>query len=162
MADEKLTLDGCRWKEFVLEDLADVEIGEYIYDYQRIPGDTPYLTATSVNNGVGDFVSNVNGTLEKGCIQINRNGSVGFAAYHPYEALYSYDCRKIRLKHSTSYVSLFIVNQLMMQKDKYGYGYKMGSARLRRQKILLPSTPDGQPDYEFMERYMMSKRGGGH
>ena len=30
----------------------------------------------------------------------------------------------------------------------------MGTARLKRQKIMLPIDTSGQPDYEFMEHYM--------
>lgn len=40
------------------------------------------------------------------------------------------------------------------QREKYGYGYKMGTGRLKRQRILLPVNNIGQPDWEFMEEYM--------
>ena len=43
------------------------------------------------------------------------------------------------------------------QKIKYGYGYKMGTARLKRQKIMLPSKKDGTPNYDFMKKYMILK-----
>jgi len=49
---------------------------------------------------------------------------------------------------------LFITNQITQQKDKYNYGYKMGTGRLKRQRIMLPITDDGQPDYEYMEQYI--------
>lgn len=41
------------------------------------------------------------------------------------------------------------------QKSKYGYGYKMGTGRLKRQKILLPSMEGGSVDFEFMKKYMI-------
>ena len=41
------------------------------------------------------------------------------------------------------------------QKEKYGYGYKMGTGRLKRQKILLPSTHNHTPDYDFMKKYII-------
>ncbi|MDO4702093.1 MAG: restriction endonuclease subunit S [Erysipelotrichaceae bacterium] len=61
-------------------------------------GSTPYITATSVNNGIGYFVNNSNLTLEKGCISVNRNGSVGYSFYHSYDALFGNDTRKLVLK----------------------------------------------------------------
>lgn len=42
------------------------------------------------------------------------------------------------------------------QRAKYGYGYKMGTGRLKRQKILLPVDADKQPNWEYMERYMQN------
>ena len=41
------------------------------------------------------------------------------------------------------------------QKEKYGYGYKMGTERLKRQKILLPINEDGSINYEFMKKYII-------
>ena len=41
------------------------------------------------------------------------------------------------------------------QKEKYGYGYKMGTARVKRQKILLPITEDESINYEFMKKYII-------
>lgn len=52
------------------------------------------------------------------------------------------------------YVSLFISMCITNQREKYGYGYKMGTGRLKRQRILLPVNNIGQPDWEFMEEYM--------
>lgn len=153
-----ISLENVIWKPFSIEEIADVVSGHDIYEYERTEGDTPYLSATSMNNGVGAFVGNKNDTLEAGCIQVNRNGSVGFSAYHPYDALYSNDCRKLRLHCNSEGVSLFVVNQIMMQRGKFGYGYKMGTGRLKRQKILLPVTESGEPDYAFMEHYMMFKK----
>lgn len=85
---------------------------------------------------------------------MNRNGSVGYSFYHPYKALFSNDTRKIRLEGKTYYQNLFISNQLSMQKEKYGYGYKMGTERLKRQKIMLPTKDKLSPDWDFMDRYM--------
>lgn len=42
------------------------------------------------------------------------------------------------------------------QKEKYGYGYKMGTARLKRQKILLPINEEDEAiNYEFMKKYIL-------
>lgn len=40
-----------------------------------------------------------------------------------------------------------------MQKAKYTYGYKFNGTRMNRQKILVPITDNGEPDYEYMEKY---------
>ena len=107
-----------------------------------------------MNNGVTHFISNTNETQEAGCISVNRNGSVGYAFYHPYEALYSNDCRKIRPRVNNEFVAMFLVNQITAQRGKYSYGYKMGTARLMRQKIMLPVNDSGSPDWQFMEDFI--------
>ena len=43
------------------------------------------------------------------------------------------------------------------QREKYGYGYKMGTGRLKRQRILLPVDASDNPDWAFMEAYMKQK-----
>ena len=120
-------------------------------------GKTPYVSSTANNNGVSAYISNTNETLEDNCISINRNGSVGYAFYHPYKALFSNDCRKLIIDNNNNkYISLFIVNQIKAQKDKYNYGYKMGTNRLKKQKIMLPIDNEGNPNYNYMEQYMIN------
>lgn len=43
---------------------------------------------------------------------------------------------------------------ITQQKEKYSYGYKMGSERLRRQKIMLPIDESENPNWEFMKNYI--------
>lgn len=144
-----------KWLPFKLNDVCIIQSGIDIYDSERINGKIPYITSASINNGIKYFVSNINKTICKNSISVNRNGSVGYAFYHKYDALYSNDCRKLTVKKcNNEYVSLFITNQIMQQKEKYGYGYKMGTARLQKQNILLPVDELNEPDYEYMEQYI--------
>lgn len=142
------------WKEFWLEDIVDIKSGKDIYNRERIDGDIPYITAAAQNNGIGYFVDNINNTLEEKVISVNRNGSVGYAFYHDYKALYGNDTRKLIPKYKNKYISIFLSYIITSQKEKYGYGYKMGTGRLKRQKIMLPVKDDGNPDYDYMREYI--------
>ena len=113
------------------------------------------LTATANNNGIGYFISNKNTTLQEKCISVNRNGSVGYSFYHSYPALFGNDTRKLIPKYSDDYVAKFILFMISSQKEKYGYGYKVGTARLKRQKILLPINKDKSTNYDFMKKYIL-------
>ena len=147
-----------KWKAFKISDICSVSSGCDIYDAERIIGNNPYITSSAQNNGIKYFVSNINGSYDAGAISVNRNGSVGYAFYHKYYALYSNDCRKIKLKCGNSdATSLFLTNQIMLQKNKYNYGYKMGTSRLKKQYIMLPVDDRGNPDYEYMEYYTQNK-----
>lgn len=149
-----VSLDEKEWGEFFIEEIAEILSGRDIYARERIEGEIPYVSATANQNGIGYFVSNENKTLEPNCLSVNRNGSVGYSFYHPYKALFGNDCRKLRLKNPSKHIGIFISQQITRQKGKYGYGYKMGTARLKRQKIMLPINENNEPDYEFMENYM--------
>lgn len=142
------------WGEFFIEEIAQIISGRDIYESERKKGNVPYISATANNNGIGYFVGNNNETLEENCLSVNRNGSVGYSFYHPYKALFSNDCRKLRLKNKSPFVGKFVARIITGQKDKYGYGYKMGTGRIKRQKILLPTDKNRQPDYDYMENYI--------
>jgi len=142
------------WGEFFIEEVAEIISGQDIYGSERIKGNTPYVSSTANNNGVGYFVGNNNTTKESGCLSVNRNGSVGYSFYHPYDALFSNDCRKLRLKNPNKHIGIFISRQITSQREKYGYGYKMGTARLKRQKIMLPANERNEIDYDYMENYI--------
>ena len=147
--------ENVSWKEFFIEDICEIKSGKDIYERDRIDGQTPYITATASNNGIGYFISNKNATLQEKCISVNRNGSVGYSFYHSYPALFGNDTRKLIPKYSDDHVAKFISFMISSQKEKYGYGYKMGTARLKRQKILLPVNEEEYIDYDFMKKYII-------
>ena len=154
--ENKYLLTNTLWKEFFIEDICEIKSGKDIYERDRIEGQTPYVTATANDNGIGYFISNQNATLQEKCISVNRNGSVGYSFYHSYPALFGNDTRKLIPKYEDAHVAKFISFMISSQKEKYGYGYKMGTARLKRQKILLPINEEDEAiNYEFMKKYIL-------
>ena len=151
---ESEPLDQKEWREFFIEEIAQIDSGKDIYNTERVKGNIPYISSTASNNGIGDYIGNNNKTIERGCLSVNRNGSVGYSFYHQYKALFSNDCRKLRLENKSPFVGKFISRIITGQKEKYGYGYKMGTGRIKRQKILLPINKEGKPDYKYMENYI--------
>lgn len=148
------TLTKIDWQEYFIEDVAEIKSGKDIYERERSKGNTPYITATANNNGIGYFVGNMNKTLQSKCISVNRNGSVGHAFYHSYEALYGNDTRKLMPFYKNDQTSLFFFTCVISnQREKYGYGYKMGTGRLKRQEVMLPVI-NGKIDYHYIENYI--------
>lgn len=150
-------LDEKEWAAFPIDSIFKIESGCDIYDKERIEGLIPYVTSSAENNGIKYFISNMNSTYETNVIAVNRNGSVGYAFYHKYPALFSNDCRKLKMlscSNNNEAVSLFMTTQIMQQKEKYNYSLKMGTNRLSRQKIMLPVDDNGAPDYPYMEQYI--------
>ena len=65
------TLNEKEWEPFTIEDICYIDSGCDIYDNERVDGNTPYITATAVNNGIKYYVSNENDTLESNAISVN-------------------------------------------------------------------------------------------
>lgn len=157
--DEKTLADVYEWKEYKINDIADVYSGNDWTYKDRVKGDAPFIGASSINNSITDFVDpHIKPKyVQKNAISINRNGSIGYSFYHPYVAYFSGDTRFIKLKNnidSNEYISLFITTVIEKQRHKYMYGYKMGTDRIKNQYIMLPAQVDGRPDYDFMNDYM--------
>lgn len=148
------TLDEKAWVSISIDAFADVKSGRDIYAQDRTDGDVPYITAGTANNGIGYFVGNFNDSKASNAISVNRNGAVGEAFYHPYEALYGNDCRRVELRqHRDRWTQLFITLCISKQKVALSYSRKLGTARLKRLQVMLPVTDAGKPDYEYMEQY---------
>ena len=119
-------------------------------------GEIPFIGATDSNNGITAWVSNENSSLDKNILGVNYNGSVVENFYHPYKAIFSDDVKRFHLKNhaDNKYIFLFIKNSILQQKIKFQYGYKFNAGRMSRQIIKLPVNEIGEPDWEYMEKYM--------
>ena len=152
----EMSLDESEWSEFIVEDLFVVEKGNSLSKENQILGNIPFITATTFNNGIGNHISN---DIKKfnNAISVASNGEPGVSFYHSYEFSASGDVAVLKLKNRelNKYIGIFICTVIEKLKSKYGYGKKLGKERLQNEKIWLP-TKNGEPDYEFMERYIKS------
>ena len=51
---------------------------------------------------------------------------------------------------------LFLKTMIVQQKIKFAYGYKFNEKRMQMQKIVLPINLNGQPNWDYMETYMLN------
>lgn len=148
------------WQEFFMEDVVSIENGKRLTKNDMQEGNTPFIGASEQNNGITTFTSSSNESEDCNVLGINYNGSVGFSFYHPYKALFSDDVKRVKWKEkerNNKYTLLFLSSVIKKQKDKYAYGYKFNSQRMKRQKILLPIDSKGKIDWGFMESFMKQK-----
>ncbi|MCQ2361313.1 MAG: restriction endonuclease subunit S [Paludibacteraceae bacterium] len=145
-----------QWRAFRIEDIFDVKNSVRLTKSDMSEGSTPFIGASDSNNGITAFVSNNNSSRDSNVLGVNYNGSVVENFYHPYTALFSDDVKRLHLKGcaDNKYTFLFMKNAILQQKVKFQYGYKFNSGRMNRQYIMLPITPEGTPDYEYMAGYM--------
>ncbi len=153
---EKVSFDGRTWKSFFMEEIFEISSSVRLTKDDMIEGNRPFVGASDSNNGITAFVSNVNNSLDSNVLGVNYNGSVVENFYHPYEAIFSDDVKRLHFRNykDDKYAYLFVKQVILQQKSKFEYGYKFNGERMKRQQILLPVTNSGEPDYAFMSAYM--------
>lgn len=149
-------LEEMKWKAFDIHDIfTEVKRGKRLKTDDHICGQRAYVSSSAQNNGVDNFIGNTEGVRVFGnCLTLANSGSVGTAFYHPYEFVASDHVTQLKREGLSKYVYLFLATTTSRLSEKYGFNREINDKRLCREKIMLPVTPNGQPDYAFMEAYM--------
>lgn len=144
------------WGEFFIEDVFHIKAGKRLTKADMANGTIPFIGASDSNNGITNFVSNTNSSLDSNVLGVNYNGSVVENFYHPYKAIFSDDVKRLSLKEveGNEFLYLFIKTMILKQKSKFQYAYKFNEARMLRQKLLFPIDKNGKIDYDYMENYI--------
>ena len=148
------------WKDFWIEYICDVKSGVRLTKANQEVGERPFISTSDSDNGVTAFVSNNNKSIDENVLGVNYNGSVVENFYHPYQAIFSDDVKRLNWKDEAmgnKYSYLFLKQMILSQKIKYAYGYKFNGERMKHQKIMLPVTEAGLPDYDYMKSYMLKQ-----
>ncbi len=163
-----------KWAEFLFPEIFDIKKGFYNKKPQSSnKGKIPFIGASQYNNGITEFYTlkeieknsktgyGKNDPLERkifkgNCIAVTNNGSVGYAYYQKIDFTCSHDINPLYLKNYTlnRYIAMFLIAAIEKQKVCFEYARKWRPIRMVKSKILLPVTPQGKPDYEYMENYM--------
>lgn len=154
-----LNLTDREWNGFLLTDIFVIKPGKRLTKSDMSSGTRPFIGATESNNGITNYVSNTNVSLDKCVLGVNYNGSVVETFYHPYECIFSDDVKRFRLKNreGNRFIFLFLKTTIVQQKSKYAYGYKFNEQRMNKQSILLPINDVDEPDWAFMEQYISER-----
>ena len=153
----RLSLNGVRTKLFAAKSLFKFKKGISYEKSQRSDGETPYVSSSSLMNGVCDFVDDA--PLHSGnLITVASNGSVGEAFYQPKPFIASSDVTVLYPKgwNLNPYIALYICVAIRGEQFRYHWGRKLNLERLKPMQLRLPVTNDGTPDWEFMEQYIKS------
>lgn len=140
-----------QWKEFKLSQFFKNYHGKRLVEKDRIYGNTPLLTAGESSNGVASFIDNQQMTIYKDFISIDMFGN---AFYHAYSATGDDNIYFFVNDDLSQQIKLFIVACINMQKSKYSYGKQFRQPNADNARIMLPTDSNGNPHYEFMEKYM--------
>ena len=142
------------WQEFKLTDLFDIVKGNNAT--QSGPEKTyPYISSSSTNNGVSDYRES-DKYHPGGLLTVSANGACMDTFYQSEDFISCSDVNVLYPKSDNfnKYNAMFFIPILELEKFRFGYGRKSSLERVKQLTIKLPTTPKGEPDYQFMEDYI--------
>lgn len=153
-SDAEISLSDKDWAEFKVKDIFPVvSRGKRLTKANRVPGNTPLITAGFLNYGVGEYISNPSQTRYEKAITIDMFGN---AFYRGTEFCCDDNIIVLQNPSINEWAKMFITPIIDMRKNQYSYGNQYRLGDLETHIISLPITAEGKPDYDFMERYMKS------
>jgi predicted protein tyrosine phosphatase len=145
-----------KWKEFFIIDIfPNIQRGKRLTKTKQTKGNIPYVSSTAQNNGVDNFIGNLEKVrIFEDCLTIANSGSVGATFYHSYKFVASDHVTHLKNEKFNSFIYLFISTLTKRLSTKYNFNREINDFRISRDKILLPINDKNKPDYEYMEQYI--------
>ena len=150
-------LSSVPWKDFQLSELFEIK-GTKTTTITKLEshgiGSHPYVTTRATNNGVRGFYDYC---TERGNVLVVDSAVLGYCSYQPDDFSASDHVEQLIPKvELNQYSGMFLTTILNHNQYLFSYGRKASQRRLTKTWIKLPSTSDGRPDWQFMERFIKS------
>ena len=147
---------GSNWKVFFFTDVfTEIQRGKRLKKADHIDGSTPYVSSTSIKNGIDGFIGNESSVrIFDNCLTLANSGSVGFAFFHQYEFVASDHVTKLKRDGLDKYAYLFMIPLVSRLREKYSFNREIKDERIKREKLILPVNERGEIDFEFMSTFM--------
>lgn len=151
-------LDEKEWREFRIGNLFEVSRPSARNKDSYELGDIPFVASGSMNNGVMKLCTPLEGeTLDKGCC-ITASPVDGSTFFQPIDFLgrggAGSSILMLRCEGLNLYRGQFMARAIQQTCSKYTYGHMGNKDSIKRERIMLPVTDSGEPDYEYMEQYV--------
>ena len=160
----KHPVDTSQWGEFVVGELFDCDTTKTFYPNKSElpPGNTPYITRSTYDNGISGYYDDINNefTIEGNCLTIGAEGGIAFWQPKPFVAgVKVYTVRHPQLNESTA---LFVASLLNTNSTNYNYTNARVLAKIQAETIKLPLKPSADPsnydstdiDWDYMDTVM--------
>lgn len=119
-------------------------------------GKMPYITRTDVNNGIDGFIPEQASRYridEGNVITIGLDTQTVF--YQPTSFYTGQNIQVIRHPNLDKYNAMFLVVAIKKLVERFSWGsYGATLTRLRKSRIYLPATENGDIDFAYMSSYM--------
>lgn len=156
-------VDTQNWKTFKVGELFEthsigkkvcVPTGGIIAQQALNDGNTPRVTVSGIDNGVvGEFadVNNPNYRVYENFISVSFLGTV---FYQEQRTSVDMKVHVLKCAELNRLRGLFLVSIIRATLINCSYAQQLSSSILPILELTLPATPDGQPDWAYMDAYM--------
>ena len=146
-------IDTSNWGNFRVGDLFEIKLSKNNIRFERCnTGSTPLISAGNENNGIVGYIDKEDfEVFPANSITVNVFGK---AFVQTKDFCASVNILIIRNEHLTKNIGMFIAAILSKSHSKYNYNDKISKDKLFNETISLPVTPEGTPDFDYMEDYM--------
>jgi hypothetical protein len=144
-----------QWKEFKLGEIFTITGTKttkinVLNEYGN--GEYSYVTTQSTNNAVDGYYDFY---TENGNVLTIDSAVLGFCSYQAKNFSASDHVEKLTPKFDLNkHIALFLVTIINREQYKYSYGRKCNQTKIKDTIIKLPVTPQGLPDWNYMENYI--------
>lgn len=149
-------IDIKEWREFKIGNIFEI-VSPKVYHTREVKENLngiPYVVRSKFNNGIKYMVEKDERFI------VNPKGVISFGAenasffYQENEYISGRDMYYIDTRNLSRNTVLFIIACLEKLTSKYSYNFGLFPKLLKEEKIKLPTTNNGEPDYEYMDKYM--------
>ena len=159
LTNYKLQINTKEWKWFRIGDLFDVFAGKYHYSSEYLNGKTPYLSATSVNNGIAQYID-LDAEFEAAAVTNEKINCTAF--YQPLPFCATSDVNIIKRKDNkpiNKFLGLFLASVIDFNEGyRWNYGRQCRVGDTKAIKLKLPAilnvNGEYEPDWQWMEDYI--------
>ncbi len=124
----------------------------------NLNGNVPYVTTSSMNNGVSQFADE-EPNFEGKCLSVAMNGSVGEVFFQLDDFITSGDNAVLTLKEGYNpYLLLFIGTLIRSHQWRYNYYRKMSLDKLKNLELPIPMKNE-KIDLEYIEKIVKNAYG---
>ena len=152
-------IDTSEWKEFRIGDLFEACLSkDDIQPKDFVEGEIPLVSSGKENNGIIAFVEDKKARLwEENTLTIDMFGKV-FYQESPYFAVSHGRVNILLPKISMTKGCLQFIGCAIekVASQKYAFNEMCTGTKVLKNNIKLPATPNGAPDWTYMESYMAS------
>ena len=148
-------LDTSNWQEVPISDLFQVVKGSRLTKKDMKDGTTPFIGASSANNGITAYIANNSELHPANTITVAYNGSVGESFYQKIPFWASDDINVLYPKFPlTRNIAMFLIPILKKKGQNYAFIDKWNKEAMENDTIKIPVKPNGTPDFEYMNRFI--------
>lgn len=155
----RLKIDHSNWKEFELISLFDIVLSKGDIQAKRMQeGEIPLVSSGKFNNGICAYIAEGDGKAEMFEANIITTDMFG-KSYYQSKPFYAVSHGRVNMLiprfKLNNYIADFIVSILDASfLTRYSFSGMCNQSQLRQEKIKLPASPTGDPDWHYMEMYM--------